>query len=127
MQLRVLCKLPLEAINRFLEVLTLSGSFSLQVGILLKAQGLVPTVLMIEKLDLLLEKLWLLDVGDHGLDVMLDSLQEELSIALAVALLEDLLLQPVLLELEIGNTEVQSGVGLVVPEKQQKGEDCRSM
>lgn len=61
-----------------------------------------------------------LDVGDDRLQVMLHALDQLLSVRLARALDQHLLLQAVLLELQVGDEQVQAAVGLVVPAGQRK-------
>lgn len=67
-----------------------------------------------------------LDVGDDSLQVVLHPLEQLLSIALPGSLSEHLSLQPILLELEVGNGQVQTRVGLVVPSRETGSEAQQS-
>ena len=56
-----------------------------------------------------------LDVRDDGFQVVLHPLEELLGIAFACALSQNFLLETVLLQLQVGDEKVQTGIGFMVP------------
>mmetsp|Transcript_39923 Transcript_39923/g.105948 ORF Transcript_39923/g.105948 Transcript_39923/m.105948 type:complete len:288 (+) Transcript_39923:526-1389(+) len=112
--LGVLKQFPLQTLHRLLKVFPLAVVLELDVGIKFLLFDTVRHVLFIEIVHVLAKRLWLLNVLDAFVQVVLEPLDDGLTVGHSLSLLHDVLLQCSLLTLQLFDVDLELLVFLVV-------------